>query len=189
MPLAETASMFNENIIYNSFYQKADQNNKPIILDIQLSALCQVICDIYARYTFEKSVFKNIEKGFLFAEDLNQLMLQALKKALGKGLDEKYLHPYRWITKVHYYIPDIAYYNFPYTFGALFSRGLYTMYQTDQTFFTNYQNLLRASTTHSVEETAAIAGIDLTKKDFWQQSLASIQQQMQQFLDLLEETK
>ncbi|MFR1295463.1 MAG: hypothetical protein ACLSBH_08550 [Coprobacillus cateniformis] len=63
------------------------------------------------------------------------------------------------------------------------------MYQTDQTFFTNYQNLLRASTTHSVEETAAIAGIDLTKKDFWQQSLASIQQQMQQFLDLLEETK
>ena len=189
MPLAETASMFNENIVYNAIYQKADEQNQLLILDIQLSALCQVVCDIYARYTFEKSVFKRVENEFLFAEDLNALMLDALKKAFGKGMDPKWLHPYRWITKVHYYIPDIAYYNFPYTFGALFSRGLYTLYQKDHSFFQDYQNLLKASTTHSVEDTALIAGIDLTKKDFWQQSLESIHQQMIQFLNLLEETK
>ncbi|WP_028044590.1 M3 family oligoendopeptidase [Candidatus Stoquefichus massiliensis] len=182
MPLAETASMFNENIIYHSFYQKADQKNQMLILDIQLSALCQVVCDIYARYTFEKSVFENIEKNFLFAEDLNKLMIDALKKAFGKGMDAKWLHPYRWITKVHYYIPDIAYYNFPYTFGALFARGLYAIYQNDHTFFKDYQELLKASTTHTVEETAMIAGIDLTKKDFWIQSLESIYQQMLQFM-------
>lgn len=187
MPLAETASMFNENIIYNSFYQKADKENQMLILDIQLSALCQVVCDIYARYTFEKSVFENVEKGFLFADDLNQLMIKALKKAFGKGMDEKWLHPYRWITKVHYYIPDIAYYNFPYTFGALFSRGLYAMYQEDHTFFKDYQNLLKASTTHSVEDTAKVAGIDLTKKDFWNQSLKSIHKQMLSYLQLLED--
>lgn len=186
MPLAETASMFNENIIYNSFYQTADQKNQMFILDIQLSALCQVVCDIYARYTFEKSIFENIEKGFLFADDLNKLMIFALKKAFGKGLDEKWLHPYRWITKVHYYIPDIAYYNFPYTFGALFARGLYAMYQNDHAFFKDYQELLKASTTHTVEETAMIAGIDLTKKDFWIQSLESIHQQMLQYIKLLE---
>lgn len=187
MPLAETASMFNENIIYNSFYQKADQKNKMLILDIQLSALCQVVCDIYARYTFEKSVFENVEKGFLFADDLNELMIKALKKAFGKGMDENWLHPYRWITKVHYYIPDITYYNFPYTFGALFSRGLYAMYQENHAFFKDYQNLLKASTTHSVEDTAMVAKIDLTKKDFWHQSLESIHQQMLSYLQLLED--
>lgn len=187
MPLAETASMFNENIIYNSFYQKADKKNQMLILDIQLSALCQVVCDIYARYTFEKSVFENIEKGFLFADDLNNLMIKALKKAFGRGMDEKWLHPYRWITKVHYYIPDIAYYNFPYTFGALFSRGLYAMYQENHNFFNDYQKLLKASTTNSVEDTAKVAGIDLTKTDFWIQSLESIHQQMKTYLKLLED--
>lgn len=186
MPLAETASMFNENIVYHSFFEQADANNQMIILDIQLSALCQVICDIYARYTFEKSVFEHVEKGFLFADDLNKLMISALKKAFGKGMDEKWLHPYRWITKIHYYIPDIAYYNFPYTFGALFSRGLYALYEKDHDFFKDYQKLLQASTTHTVEDTAKVAGIDLTKEDFWIQSLESIHQQMKQFLNLVE---
>lgn len=187
MPLAETASMFNENIIYRSLFDQADDYNKMLILDIQLSALCQVVCDIYARYTFEKSVFEGVQKGFLFASDLNDLMIKALKKAFGKGMDEKWLHPYRWITKVHYYIPDTAYYNFPYTFGALFSRGLYTLYQNNHEFFKDYQALLQASTTHTVEDTAMVAGIDLTKEDFWIQSLESIHQQMKQYLSLLEE--
>ncbi len=185
MPLAETASMFNENIMYHSFFKEADAYNQMIILDIQLSALCQVVCDIYARYTFEKSVFENVEKGFLFADDLNQLMIKALKKAFGKGMDEEWLHPYRWITKIHYYIPDIAYYNFPYTFGALFSRGLYALYEKDHHFFKDYQKLLNASTTHSVEDTAKVAGIDLTKEDFWIESLESIHQQMKDFLNLV----
>ena len=70
-------------------------------------------------------------------------------------MDHDWLHPFRWITKVHYYIPDIAYYNFPYTFGALFSRGLYAMYEKEgQDFLPKYRALLKASTTNTVEDTA-----------------------------------
>lgn len=64
--------------------------------------------------------FEHIEEGFLNAKQLCELMKEALNKSFGDGLDKNWIHPYRWITKVHYYIPDIAYYNFPYTFGALF---------------------------------------------------------------------
>ncbi|MEG0468379.1 MAG: M3 family oligoendopeptidase [Longicatena sp.] len=185
MPLAETASTFNENIMYNALIQDADEKNKLFLIDTQLSALCQNICDITTRYTFEKAVFDQCESKFLFASDLQELMLDAEKKCFGNGLDPEWLHPFRWITKVHYYIPDIAFYNFPYTFGALFSRGLYAMYEQEkEAFLPKYRALLKASTTNTVEDCARIAGIDLSKPEFWETSLASITKQMDMFLEL-----
>lgn len=190
MPLAETASTFNENIMYNALIHDADDKNKLFLIDTQLAALCQNICDIYTRFTFEKSIFDGCEEKFFFASDLEEMMLQAEKKCFGNGMDHDWLHPYRWITKVHYYIPDIAYYNFPYTFGALFSRGLYAMYEQEgEAFLPKYQALLRASTTNTVEDCAAVAGIDLTKPEFWENSLKSITKQMEQFLSLVKEKK
>lgn len=188
MPLAETASTFNENIMYNALIQDADPSNQLFLIDTQLAALCQNICDIYTRYTFEKSIFDQCETRFLFASDLEELMLDAEKKCFGTGMDHDWLHPYRWITKVHYYIPNIAYYNFPYTFGALFSRGLYAMYEEQgEAFLPKYRALLKASTTNTVEDTAMVAGIDLTKPEFWENSLKSITKQMDMFLDLVKE--
>ena len=185
MPLAETASTFNENIIYNTLAADMDEYNRLLVIDTQLSALCQNILDIYARFQFEKSVFEHVEKGFLNASQLCELMKKALLKSFGDGLDPNYLHPYRWITKVHYYIPDIAYYNFPYTFGALFSRGLYAKYKEEgYSFIPKYEALLQATTINTVEDVAAIADIDLTTDKFWKQSLQSIVDQMNEFLSL-----
>ncbi len=185
MPLAETASTFNENIIYNALAADMNEHNRVLVIDTQLSALCQNILDIYARFQFEKSVFEHVEKGFLNVSQLCELMKKALLKSFGDGLDPNYLHPYRWITKVHYYIPDIAYYNFPYTFGALFSRGLYAKYKEEgSSFIPKYEALLQATTTNTVEDVAAIAGIDLTTDKFWKQSLQSIVDQMKKFLSL-----
>lgn len=185
MPLAETASTFNENIIYNALAADMDEYNRLLVIDTQLSALCQNILDIYARFQFEKSVFEHVEKGFLNASQLCELMKKALLKSFGDGLDPNYLHPYRWITKVHYYIPDIAYYNFPYTFGALFSRGLYAKYKEEgYSFIPKYEALLQATTINTVEDVAAIADIDLTTDKFWKQSLQSIVDQMNEFLSL-----
>lgn len=188
MPLAETASTFNENIIYNALIDDADKENKLFLMDTQLSALCQNICDIYTRFTFEKSVFEKCENTFLFSKNLEELMIEAEKKCFQDGLDHNWLHPYRWITKVHYYIPDIAYYNFPYTFGALFSRGLYAMYQKEgNAFLPKYRTLLQATTTNTVEDCAKLAGIDVTKSEFWEESLKSIAQQMELFSSFVKE--
>ena len=184
MPLAETASTFNENIMYNALRKNMDEKNSILVLDTQLSALCQNILDIYARFLFEKSVFEHVEEGFLNSEQLCDLMKKALMESFGEGLDSEWLHPYRWITKVHYYIPDIAYYNFPYTFGALFSRGLFAQYELQgKSFIPKYKKLLAATTTNTCEDVAKIADIDLEKQDFWKQSLQSIVNQMEEFME------
>lgn len=188
MPLAETASTFNENIMYNALQKDMNDHDKLLVIDSQLSALCQNILDIYARFQFETMVFEHVENGFLNASQLCELMIKALQKSFGDGLDPEWLHPYRWITKVHYYIPDIAYYNFPYTFGALFSRGLYALYDKNgKDFIPKYEKLLAATTTNTCEDVAKIADIDLEKEDFWRQSLQSIVDQMDEFLTLSKE--
>ena len=99
-------------------------------------------------------------------------MLDAQKQAYGDGLDQTKLHPYMWTCKGHYYSSGLSYYNFPYAFGGLFAMGLYTQFLNEgESFVPKYNALLKATATCSVEDTAKMAGIDLTKPDFWRSSL------------------
>ncbi|MBQ9342315.1 MAG: M3 family oligoendopeptidase [Lachnospiraceae bacterium] len=185
MPVAETASTFNENVFMNFATDNAEGEEKLALLETQLSDITQTICDIYSRYKFETAVFEDCKNAFLFPETLKNLMLKAQKEAYGKGLDPEYLHPYMWACKSHYYSAGLSFYNFPYAFGALFSKGLYAMYKKEgASFVPKYQKMLLATTVNSVEDTAKTMGIDLTKKDFWRGSLELVKEQVDEFLEL-----
>lgn len=187
MPVAETASTFNENVFMNFATDNAEGEEKLALLETQLSDITQTICDIYSRYKFETAVFEDCKNAFLFPETLKNLMLKAQKEAYGKGLDPEYLHPYMWACKSHYYSAGLSFYNFPYAFGALFSKGLYAMYKKEgASFVPKYQKMLLATTVNSVEDTAKTMGIDLTKKDFWRGSLELVKEQVDEFLALTE---
>ena len=93
-----------------------------------------------------------------------------------------------WVHKVHYYYTNLSFYNFPYAFGALLANGLYTRYQQEgQPFVEKYRNFLRATTVSTVEEATAAAGIDVTKKEFWAESLSVVTDQIDEFLRLTQE--
>lgn len=77
-------------------------------------------------------------------------------------------HPYMWICKPHYYFPDFHFYNFPYPFALLFSKGLYALYQKEgASFIPKFEQLLAASGCNSVENIFALMGIDSTDKSFY----------------------
>ena len=187
MPVAETASTFNENIVNNAAYAAAQTDGERLaILESQLMDACQIICDIYSRYLFETEVFAHREEQFLPAERLCEMMLEAQKKAYGDGLDQNFLHPYMWLCKSHYYSGSLSFYNFPYAFGGLFARGLYARYREEgAAFVPKYKALLHATSVMSAEDAAAIAGIDLTDRRFWESSLESISRDIDEFLRLL----
>ena len=115
-------------------------------------------------------------------------MLDAQKKAYGDGLDSSTLHPYMWICKSHYYSEELSYYNFPYAFGGLFARGLYGLFEKEgKDFLPKYQALLHATTVSTVEDVAKMADIDITKPDFWRDSLQSVADQIDEFIRLSKE--
>ena len=186
MPVAETASTFNECVVMAAAIKTAkDDNEKLALLESQLQDATQIICDIYSRYRFETQVFARREQEFMHADKLCSLMLEAQKQSYGDGLDHNTLHPYMWVCKSHYYGP--TFYNFPYAFGGLFARGLYAQYEKEgAAFVPKYKKLLFTTPVASAEDTAKVAGIDLTDKDFWRSALQTIADQIDLVCQLLE---
>ena len=184
MPVAETASTFNENLIMNKAIHEATGEAKIALIENQLQDATQIIVDIYSRFLFEKEVLERRKDEFLFAEQLEEIMINAQKEAYGDGLDSNYLHPYMWVCKSHYYSAGLSFYNFPYAFGGLFAKGLYAMYLEDKdAFVPKYKQMLYNTTIMSVEDCAKTMGIDLTQKAFWEKSLAMIASNIDEFLE------
>lgn len=183
MPVAETASTFNENVVVNYAVDHAtDDDEKLSLLEGQLSDLTQIICDIHSRFLFESKVIENRSSRFMFADDLCQIMLEAQKEAYGTGLDHDTLHPYMWICKSHYYSSGLGFYNFPYAFGGLFARGLYEKFKAEgPAFLEKYNYMLKETPVRNVEDVAKICDIDLTKKEFWLMSLHSYDEAIAEF--------
>ncbi len=188
MPLAETASTFNECVVMASAIQgAADAAEKLNLIESQLQGTTQIICDILSRFLFEKAVLDRREEQFMDAGTLCGMMRQAQLEAYGDGLDPDVLHPYMWVCKSHYYGP--TYYNFPYAFGGLFARGLYAQYLKEGAdFLPKYKRLLYTTTVATAEDTAKVAGIDLTDQDFWRSALKTVSDQIDLFCSLVGES-
>ena len=189
MPVAETASTFNECVVMAAAIRQANSRDEELaLIESQLQDVTQIICDIYSRYLFESMVLENREQQFMDADTLCGMMLKAQEQSYGDGLDPGFRHPYMWICKSHYY--GATFYNFPYAFGGLFARGLYAQYQREgAAFVPKYKKLLRTTTVATAEDVAQVAGIDLTDKDFWRSALQTVAQQIDLVCGLLEEGK
>ena len=185
MPVAETASTFNESLIMEAAIKGASGFEKMALIESQLQDVTQIMCDIYSRYLFETEVFEKSKQGFLFPDELNDIMLRAQKAAYGDGLNHDYLHPYMWVVKPHYYSEALSFYNFPYAFGGLFARGLYEKYKNEgEAFVAKYKALLNATTVSTVEDAAKEAVINLEEADFWRTSLRAIENLVDEFIKL-----
>ncbi len=186
MPVAETASTFNEVVAMNAaIAAESDPTARRALIENQLMDAAQIICDIYSRYLFESAVFAARDDEFMFPDRLCEMMLDAQKKAYGTGLDQNCLHPYMWACKSHYYSGSLSFYNFPYAFGGLFARGLYAQYlEKGAAFVPLYKKLLKATGTTTVEGAALVAGIDLTDRQFWRSSLQLLADEIDEFIAL-----
>jgi pepF/M3 family oligoendopeptidase len=172
MTLAETASIFAETIVFEGALSspavRADRREKLSLIEGNLKDSCQVIVDILSRYYFERELFSRRDKAELSPPELCDMMVQAQARTYGDALDREKLHPYMWAVKSHYYSPHLAFYNYPYAFGLLFSLGLYSRYREEGSGFAGtYRELLRLTGQASAEETARRAGFDIEGPDFW----------------------
>jgi oligoendopeptidase F len=185
MPIAETASIFCETIVFNAALESAPAEARLGILENQLIGASQVIVDIYSRFLFESEVVARREKAELSADDFCEIMVRAQKETYGDALDERYLHPYMWLWKPHYYSHGYNFYNFPYSFGLLFGLGVYAIYLKEgEAFIPRYKELLRSTGEGKVADLAARYGIDVRSRRFWDESLAVIEKQVDRYCGL-----
>ena len=185
MPIAETASTFCETIIKKAAIKDATKDEALAILETEISDCTQVIVDIYSRFLFEKSLFEERKESSLSVEEIKELMLDAQREAYGDGLDPDFLHPYMWTWKPHYYDAEYNYYNFPYAFGLLFAKGLYAEYlKKGQAFAKDYEKLLSITGKNKIADVAKVMGIDINDKEFWKNSLKTVEDDINEFIEL-----
>ena len=185
MPIAETASTFCETIIKKAAIKEANKDEALAILEAEICDCTQVIVDIYSRFLFEKSVFEARKESALTVSQIKELMLEAQREAYGDGLDQEYLHPYMWAWKPHYYDADYNYYNFPYAFGLLFAKGLYAEYlKKGEGFTSEYERLLSITGKNKIADITKEVGIDIHNKEFWRNSLKTIEEDIEKFIEL-----
>ena len=184
--LAETASIMCQTMITEAILASTkDPQEELAVLEAQLINAAGIIVDIYSRFLFEKEVLERREQSELSADDFNEIMERAQKATYGDGLDERYLQKFMWTWKPHYYSPGFSFYNFPYAFGLLFATGLYAIYEKrGAEFVPDYKNLLASTGEASAAKLAKRFGIDITKKKFWEDSLAIIGKHIDRYCEL-----
>ncbi len=188
MPLAETASIFNETLLVNAAMAQAEKKERFSLLEGNLMETTQTIVDIFSRYLFESAVIELRKERTLSVSELKQLMLDAQDQTYGDGLDPECRHPYMWACKSHYYSPNLAFYNFPYAFGQLFGAGVFSLYQQEgASFVPKYNKLLCSCGSGLVADVAASVGIDVRSVDFWRSSLKVYEREIEEFIALADE--
>ncbi|WP_428911510.1 M3 family oligoendopeptidase [Niallia sp. Krafla_26] len=188
MNVAETASTFAENIIGNATVANAKtKEEKATLLNAKLENATAMFLNIHARYLFEKAFYEERTNGVVSEQRLNELMVQAQKSAYGDALSS--YHPHFWCSKLHFFIDEVPFYNFPYTFGYLFSLSIYAEYlKNPNGFEEKYIALLRDTGSMKVEELAGKhLGVDMTKPAFWEAGIELMKKDVEEFIGLTNE--
>lgn len=185
MNVAETASTFAEMIVADALVRNAaSEKDKINLLADKIQSGVSFFMNIHARFLFETRFYEKRKHGMLEAGEISALMEEAQREAFCGALNG--YHPHFWASKLHFYITDVPFYNFPYTFGYMFSTGIYALALRDgEGFADKYDALLMDTGRMTVEELAMKhLNVDLTKPDFWREAASVVVDDVQQFLEL-----
>ncbi|EXX89668.1 oligoendopeptidase [Paenibacillus darwinianus] len=187
MNVAETASTFAELIVADSAVEAAqDRNEKLALLDDKLQSSVAFFMNIHARFLFETRFYERRRSGLVAADELSAMMEEAQREAYAEALG--LAHPNFWASKLHFFLTDVPFYNFPYTFGYLFSAGIYARAKAEgPAFASRYVALLRDTGSMNVEELARKhLGVRLDDTAFWREAVAGTEADAAQFLAMTE---
>lgn len=182
MTLAETASTFAENVVRDAALAAASSPAARLaMLDARLGAGAVMLMNIPSRYHFERALYRMRREGPLSPEALSEEMVRCQRAAYGDALAD--WDPTFWASKLHFYIGQLSFYNFPYTFGYLFSSMVYArLKQEGASFLPVCDELLRRSGWERAEPLAAeVLGVDLTDPAVWEAAVAPLAEDLAAF--------
>lgn len=182
LTLAETASVFGEQLTFQNILKTADsQNDKKIIICNKIEDMINTAIRQVAFLEFEKKIHYQRKSGEISLEKICQFWLEVQQESLGDifKFDENY--KYYWS-----YIPHFIhspFYVYSYAFGECLVNSLYATYKNGLcNFEEKYFKMLQAGGTLHHKELLTPFDIDISKKEFWQRGLDIISD----YIDMVE---
>jgi len=187
MNVAETASTLAELIVSDSAIKASKSDKEKLaLIEEKIQNSVAFFMNIHARFLFETRFYEKRRQGLVDASALRELMEEAQREAFSGALGK--LHPHFWASKLHFYLTDVPFYNFPYTFGYLFSCGIYARAMEEgPSFADSYVALLRDTGRLTVEQLAEKhLGVRLDEPAFWRHAVALTVRDIDAFLAMTE---
>jgi oligoendopeptidase F len=179
--VAEVASTFMEDFVLQKLLQKADEEEKLAIMTRKLDADLATIQRQIAFYNFEMDLHMGLrEKGYLTKEEISELFQKRMVSYLGKTGEGSNL----WWT----YVPHFRNYFYVYTYasGLLISKYFQKLVHEDPSEIKTVKEMLSVGSSKSPQQLFMDLGLDIRKKDIWEDGLQEIRTYLQQTKELAE---
>ena len=193
MTLAESASTFGEMLLMRGLLEEPDVSaeTRAFLLNLEASDGATYLMDIPVRFEFEKAFHEERADGEVGVSRLKEMMVETQRRVLGDVLDPEDGDPYFWASKLHFYITDTTFYNFPYTFGYLLSRGLFAQYEKEgPEFLPRYEQYLKLTGSDTAENVVRqTIGLELTEPGFWSDAIRGLEGVLDQLKASVDESR
>lgn len=191
MTLAETASTLAERMLTEGVLKddRVDKLTKLIILDSEIEHMLAFLLDLPVRFRFEEAVYLRRREETLSPNELCTLMKDTQRKIFGESLAEGGEDPWFWASKMHFYINQVQFYNYPYTFGYLLSTAFMEQFRQGGTEALNtFERFLALSGQMSCEDVVSeTLAEDIEDPNFWAGLIDKLQVPFGQYKTLLRE--
>lgn len=185
--IAETGSNLGELLLTEKLLaQEVSKDEKQSILALVLDSFAGGAFQVSTRVWFETMLYEAVSKGkFLDGDTISDLWVKARTKMYGDAVEWLPVMRWWWTFKLHFYMANYRYYNYPYVYAGVFVFAMYKLYKEQgEAFVPKFKTLLAAGSSKSPRELAAEIGFDITTEEFWQKGI----DQFKEFVDQFEET-
>lgn len=187
MVLAESASTFCEFAFSNYCTQEAlGIEDKLSCYWDDMQSIELYLINVPSRFEYESAFYERRSQGSFSVKEFDELSRKSLQNWYGDSVSS--VDPTFWVSKNHFYKDSPSFYNFPYSFGYLFSLGLWTRFEESRKtnkigrFYDVYVELLRDSGRMTVEELVLKhLSIDLSTRQFWEASMQTVGRRVESF--------
>jgi oligoendopeptidase F len=181
LPLAETASVFAELLVFNSQLDLLDNDRE------RHAFICQKLESVFAT-VFRQTAMNRFEQlmhegrrqqGELSSEQLSDYWLSTQRAMFGDSVHLRDDYAIWWSYIPHFL--STPGYVYSYAFGELLVLALYGIYRKEgETFVGKYFDLLSAGGSASPYDLLQPFAIELDSPDFWQTGLSVIEEMLAQ---------
>lgn len=174
LPLAETASIFGEQLLSDSLLaQERDHTAKISLLLGQLDDAYATIMRQAFFVQFEREAHRMIDTGATI-DELAETYLTFLREQFGKAVTVGEEFRWEWLAIPHIFVSP--FYCYSYSFGNLLVLALFQQYKKEgHAFIPKYVELLAGGGSASPKTLLTPLGVDVSSRKFWQGGFTRIQ--------------
>jgi oligoendopeptidase F len=169
---AEVASTFMEDFVLQELLREADEKTRFAIIMEKIDGDVSSIFRQVALYMFEQELHEGFrKKGYLSKKEIGEIFVKHMKAYMGPTVDFENADNW-WVYWGHI---RMFFYVYSYASGILISKSLQNRVRKDSKFIEKVKEFLSAGTSASPSEIFKQLGIDIEKKEFWNNGLDEVE--------------